>query len=194
MRKNYCIYIFIFSAILLNLLIIFNSYKTKTHQDNYFRLHIVANSNSIDDQIVKLNVSKKITSYLDSLLENTNTTNKDSSKEVITENINKIIEIANKEIKQNNANYTSYAKIGKISYDEKHSDMINMDKGIYDSVQVVLGDGKGENFWSLIFPYSYSPELTIEDENDIANYIEDDKIQIKSGILEDIQKVVKLFS
>lgn len=197
MRKNYCLYLFIFSAILLNILIICSSYSAKKKQDNFFRLHVIANSNSIDDQIVKLNVSKKITSYLDSLLKNNNSTNKDGSKKAITENIDEIIEIANNEIKMNNEDYTSYVNIGKISYDEKYSDTINMEEGIYDSVQVVLGDGNGENFWSLIFPYSYNADFSQDDSNtsnNLTNYIQADKIEIKSGILEDIKKVVKFFS
>jgi len=194
MKKNYCLYLFIFSVILLNILIIFSSYSTKKKQDNYFRLHVVANSNLIDDQIVKLNVSKKIKNYLNTLLKNNNSTNKDNSKEIITENIDKIIEIANSEIKMNNEDYTSYVNIGKIYYDEKHSDNIHMDKGIYDSIQVVLGEGKGENFWSLIFPYSYNLEFTEINDNDINDYIQEDKIEIKSGILEDIKKIVKFFS
>ena len=194
MRKNYCIYIFIFSAILLNLLIICSSFETKTNQDKYFRLHIVANSNSIDDQIIKLNVSKKITNYLALLLENNNSNNKDNSKKIIKEHIEEIIEIANNEIKINNEDYTSYVNIGKISYDEKHSDVIDMEKGIYDSMQVVLGEGKGKNFWSLIFPYSYNAEFTITNDDTLENHIENDRIKIKSGILEDMKKVVKFLS
>lgn len=177
---------------LLNILIIYSSYKLNLNQNNYFRLHIVANSNSIDDQIVKLNVSKKITSYLESLTKKNNIKTKANSKKVIINNIDQIIEIANNEVKQNNKDYSSCVNIGKIYYEEKHSDILNMDKGIYDSIQIVLGEGKGENFWSLIFPYSYSVEY-IKDNNMINN-LYNNKIEIKSGIIKDIKKVVKLLS
>lgn len=194
MRKNYCIYIFIFSVILLNILVIANVYKTIINQNNYFRLHIVANSNSIDDQILKLKVSKKLTNYLEKLLKNNNTINKTDSKKIIVENINQILEIANNEIKTNNINYTAYANIGKISYEKKYSDSITMDKGIYDSIQIVLGDGKGENFWSLIFPYSYNSNIIENNNNTASKYIDNTDIEIKSGFFEDIKKVVKFFS
>lgn len=192
MRKNFCIYIFIFSVILLNLLIILSAYNNKSNQEEYFRLHVVANSNSIEDQILKLNVSKKITNYLDSLTKENNITTKEASKKIITDNVNEIIQVANNEIKLYNKDYKASINIGKIYYDEKHSDTINMKEGIYDSIQIVLGEGKGENFWSLIFPYSYNAISTNSDE--ISGYLNDDKIEIKSGILEDIKKVVKLFS
>ena len=188
MRKIYTLYIFVFSLILLNAIILFNCYKSKNNQDNYFRLHVVANSNSIDDQITKLNVAKEVNKYISNLFGNEKIYNKINTKNIVIENIDDILEVANNEISKCNENYTSYANVGKISYDKKYSDTIDMDKGIYDSIQIVLGDGKGENFWSLIFPYSYNTELTaFKDLN--ANDIE-----LKSGILENIQKVVKIFS
>ena len=188
MRKNYSIYIFTFCLILLNILIIFNCYKAKNKQDNYFRLHVVANSNSIDDQITKLNVSKKINNYISYLFDSNKTYSKNDTKNIIIENIDNILDIANSEIKMCNEDYSSYANIGKISYDKKYSAVIDMDKGVYDSVQIVLGNGKGENFWSIIFPYSYNAELT--DSNDL----DEKDIEIKSGIIENIKKVVKFFS
>ena len=119
MRKNFCIYIFIFSTILLNLLIILSAYSNKTNQEEYFRLHVVANSNSIEDQILKLNVSKKITNYLDSLTKDNNITTKEASKKIITDNVNEIIQVANNEIILNNKDYGASINIGKIYYDEK---------------------------------------------------------------------------
>ena len=154
-------------------------------------MHIVANSNSIDDQIVKLNVSKKVNNYINLLFQNKKNYNKDEAKEIIEENIYNILDIANSEIELSNENYLAHANIGKISYDEKHSDMINMDKGTYDSLQIILGEGKGENFWSLIFPYSYNQELTgyINEENS-ENILENENIEIKSGIIENLQKAL----
>lgn len=193
MRKNFCVYVCIFSFIILNILLIFNSINLSNNQNSYFRLHIVANSNSIEDQITKLNVSKKVTSYIEQILDSCNY-NKNESKSIIISNLNQILEIANNEIKTNNKDYTSYANIGKISYEDKYSDVIDMEEGIYDSIQIVLGDGKGENFWSLIFPYSYDCQMLQDSNNNISNTLESNNVKIKSGIIEDIKKVVKLFS
>ncbi len=196
MRKKYTFYLFITFFITLNLVIIFNSIKLKNNQDNYFRLHVVASSNSLDDQIIKLNVTKSVNNYLNKLYELNkdkikNVNDKEEAKKLIENNINSILEVANNEIALQNGTYTSYAKIGKISYGEKYSDKINMEEGIYDSVQIVLGEGNGENFWSLIFPYSYNSEFNTEDNKDI---IENKDIKIKSGIIESIKKVIKQFS
>lgn len=188
MNKKYCIYICIFSFILLNVLLLFHCFNAKQNQDNFFRLHIIANSNSIDDQITKLNVSKKVTSYINKIC-NANCYNNTDAENTIKSNINEILEIANNELKKNSSKYTAYANIGKISYDEKHSDTLDMEKGVYNSVQIVLGEGNGENFWTLIFPYAYNTDI---EENQID--FDNNDIEIKSGILETLKKVTKFIS
>lgn len=194
MNKNYPLYICIFCFILLNIFLVFSNISSKNNQNDYFRLHIVANSNSLDDQIIKLNVAKKVNEYLTSLYETSYLTSvlneKEDTKYVIKSNIDNILEIANNELKNQESNYACYANIGKIKYDEKKSEQINMNEGIYDSIQIVLGNGKGENFWSLIFPYSYNPNF---DGTNNSDYIFNDEIEVKSGILETIKKVVKNF-
>ena len=191
MKKNYPLYVCIFCFLILNILLVFNNINSKNNQEKYFRLHVVANSNNVDDQIIKLNVVKKINNYLDTLYSTSkNLNNKKDTKMLIINNIDKILEVANNELKNSNIDYTCYANIGKISYDEKSSEGINMEEGIYDSIQVVLGCGKGENFWSLIFPYSYNPYYSIK--NDSEN-IYDDNIEVKSKLIETLEKVVKTF-
>lgn len=188
MNKKYCMYICIFSFILLNILLLGNCFKIKQNQENYFRLHIVANSDLIDDQITKLKVSKKITNYLNSIC-NSNLSDSYATQKEIESNIPEILEIANNELKENGMSYEAYAKVGKISYEEKHSEMLDMEKGTYNSVQIILGNGNGENFWTLIFPYA---DITNNEENQID--FDNNDIEIKSGILETLKKVAKSFS
>lgn len=188
MNKKYCMYICIFSFILLNIFLLVHSFKIKQNQENYFRLHVVANSDLIDDQITKLKVSKKITNYLNSIC-NSNLSDSYAAQKEIENNITKILEIANSELRENEAGYEAYAKIGKISYGEKHSEMLDMEKGTYNSVQIILGNGNGENFWTLIFPYA---DITNNEENQID--FDNNDIEIKSGILEILNKVAKSFS
>ena len=62
-----------------------------------------------------------------------------------------------------------------------------MRKGTYDSIELILGKGNGENFWSLIFPYSYNENFN----ESVYTSIENKEVEIKSGIFETIKKVVK---
>ncbi len=143
-------FIAILSFIILNTIFVITIYNKSYEKKDILRLHIVANSNSIEDQLVKLKVSEKINTYISSLSNLC-----DSKEEMISllkDSNNEIIEIADSTLKDNGFDYDTKLKIGKISYDKKESLSVNMEKGTYDSIQVVLGDGNGKNFWTLIFP------------------------------------------
>lgn len=138
----------IFSFIILNSIICFNIYKTQYISKDIVRLHVVANSNSISDQLTKLKVESKIKEYFKTL----NFKDKNALINTLKENSNRIIQISNQTSKQSGKVYTSSLKIGKISYDDKKSALIDMPKGTYSSICVVLGEGNGKNIWSIIFP------------------------------------------
>lgn len=140
------IFLFLFSFIILNLYIGTKISKKIDYQDNFIRLHVVANSNSISDQIEKLKISEKVNSYINEL-DIPNNATKEDILSILNKNSNEILNIAN-----NNTNYTSTLKIGKIQYEEKNSITYDMPSGTYDSVQLILGNGQGKNIWSFIFP------------------------------------------
>lgn len=130
----------------------------KSKNTQYFRLHVTANSNSLSDQIIKLKVADKISKYLSSL--KLKDLNKAQIKSKLSNNIYDILDISNDVLNLNNANYKSSANIGNIYYTKRAKKDINnsctMSAGNYDSLNVILGEGKGENYWSLIYPYSYN--------------------------------------
>jgi hypothetical protein len=101
-EKNITLFIAIFSFTILNTLIAFNIYKTKFISKDIVRLHVVANSNNIDDQITKLKVESKINDYISSL----NSKTKKELIENIKKNENKILDIANSTVKENNKTYS----------------------------------------------------------------------------------------
>lgn len=147
-QKNITLFIAIFSFILLNTLIGFNIFKTKYISKDILRLHVVANSNSIEDQITKLKIESKINDYISSIRYK----NKEELIEKLKSNKDNILKLSDSTLKENNKIYTSKLKIGKISYDKKQSMTLDMYAGTYDSVCLVLGDGAGKNIWSIIFP------------------------------------------
>lgn len=145
-KKNLHIYIFIFSFIILNLYIGIKFILKQNYIDNFIRLHVVANSNSIDDQIDKFKVSEKLTNYINTLNLPNNISNEELLS-ILNTKSNELLTIAN-----STSNYNSTLKIGTIHYDEKQNVIYDMPSGNYDSVQVILGNGKGKNIWSFISP------------------------------------------
>lgn len=158
--------LFLLSVIIVNLFIIFNIYHIENKTENTFRIHVVANSNALEDQIVKLKVENKLDSYIENL---------DFSSETIQsklqENANQILAIANQVLQENEQNYTSTLEIGKIYYDEKENSLLTMPQGTYESAKLILGEGQGKNIFTLIFPEKEDME-NIQNLNSIVPGIE----------------------
>lgn len=169
LKQNIPLFIFLLSFILLNVHLIFATNINENNSKNYFRIHVVANSDSIDDQILKLNVSKKVDEYICEITKDLET--KEDYKKCVTTRIQDILVVANNVLKDNSANYKVKAYIGNMYYDEKIKDSFTMESGIYDSLKIVIGNGEGENWWSLIFPY------TILEENEDNICLEDIKTE-----------------
>lgn len=150
-NKNIPLIICVFSVIVLSLYTAVGLYNKSNKIEDTFRLHVVANSNNVQDQIVKLKVANKIESYVNSLINNPNL-NKLEVYKIIYNNMDTILTISNNELKENNINYASTAKLGKINYEEKENIHESMQEGSYDSLQILLGKAEGKNYWNLIFP------------------------------------------
>lgn len=144
----------IFLFILLNTLIVLNIYtkETEKNNSNILRLHVIANSNLVEDQILKLKVYENITEYIKNLELENNIYSKDEIISKVKENISDILTISDDTISKNNLKYRTSVNIGKMYYDKRQSVLLDMDKGNYDSIKIILGAGNGKNIWTLISP------------------------------------------
>lgn len=149
-KFKFFLFIFLFSLITLNLIFSLNILKKKIIKDDILRLHVVANSNLLEDQIIKLKIYEKVNDYIQNIASKTNSKNELISK--IIENKDKILEISNEQLTKSNKNYSSTLKVGSMYYDKKQSVFLDMEKGTYDSINITLGNGEGKNIWSLIMP------------------------------------------
>jgi len=168
MRYKKTFVIFLISFILLNLTLVFATNINNNNYTNYFRIHIVANSDSIDDQLLKYTIAKQVDDYITKITKNCNS--KEESKEVVANNIQSILKLCNNIIQEQNYNYIVKAHIGKIQYDEKQKDNTQMQAGTYDSLKIVIGSGNGQNWWSLIYPIAITNVDTEDAFNEDATF------------------------
>ena len=190
----------IFLFILLNTVIVFNLYAKDKSKSDILRLHVVANSNSTSDQIIKLKVENEINNYI----KDNFTDIKDNKQEIINNLKSKnseLISLSNNILNENGFNYDTTIKIGKIYYDEKKSQTLTMEKGTYDSIQILLGEAKGRNIWSLIFPNettiknissldSILPGIKNLFNDDNGKFDKENTIEYDSKILEILRKIL----
>ena len=136
------------------------------------RLHILANSNSAEDQKLKLKVR-------DSLLL------ADVFKEKEPD-LAQICEMADKIIKENGKNYTSKAERGRFYFPTKRYENISLPAGEYEALRVVLGEGKGENWWCVMYPplcfgKNARGELDEKSEEELKKMLTEESFNLVSG-------------
>ncbi|MGE5395953.1 MAG: stage II sporulation protein R [Chitinophagales bacterium] len=118
--------------------------------DNLIRIHVVANSDSTFDQATKIQVKDRIVEWLSPRLAMSGSVNQ--SKEFLGNNLETIMAIAYDEIKNNQAGYSAYATVGEFEFPTKSYGELTLPRGKYTALRVVLGEGKGKNWWCVLYP------------------------------------------
>lgn len=118
--------------------------------DSVFRLHVIANSDSKEDQELKLKVRDELLSYMNIISKDS--TNKQEAMQIANEHKEEFIQIAEKVIKENGYNYTVNVQGGKADFPTKYYGDITLPAGTYDALKVQIGEAKGQNWWCVMFP------------------------------------------
>ena len=150
MRKN-----FIIITILLIVFLAINAYSYATNiseglANNFFRLHIIANSDSEEDQNLKLKVRDSIIEYMETLTENIN--DKQAVIEISQNHIPDFQRIAENVIKENGYDYPVNIEIGNFYFPTKYYGNISLPAGNYDALKIEIGNAVGQNWWCSLFP------------------------------------------
>lgn len=117
---------------------------------NLIRFHVIANSDSQEDQALKLKVRDKILESMKSVLAKSNSI--EESRELIINNIDYIKKIAEKEIYKNNKPYKVSVALENAKFPTKSYGDIVLPTGNYESLRVKIGNAKGKNWWCVMFP------------------------------------------
>lgn len=115
-----------------------------------FRLHVIANSDSKEDQNLKLIVRDKLLAYMNSICENCTT--KQDAIYIVRENQNTFEQIAADTIKEQGFSYPVKINIGNFEFPTKNYGDISLPAGYYDALRVEIGEAKGQNWWCVMFP------------------------------------------
>ncbi|NLZ53239.1 MAG: stage II sporulation protein R [Thermoanaerobacteraceae bacterium] len=147
-----------------------NSKVTANQLSNkLIRLHVIANSDSPEDQQIKLKVRDVIISALNEEFKDIDDIN--ISRKFIKNNLKYIEKIAKQEIEKNGKNYSVKAVIGKFPFPVKNYGYVTLPAGQYEALRIIIGSGKGENWWCVLFPPLCFVDITrgiSEDEAKVA--------------------------
>lgn len=119
-------------------------------RENVLRMHILANSDSIADQSLKLKVRDAILEHSEEIFGKT--VSFEDFKNVSAENLEKIHEIAQAVIDEYGFDYEISVEETKMFFDERTYGDITMPAGDYDAVRVTIGSAEGHNWWCVMYP------------------------------------------
>lgn len=184
--------------LLLSVFIIFTIYifypylKDKETTDGFkrevIRFHIRANSDKKEDQELKLKIRDKILQTMGDKFEGTQSL--EESREVILDNIEELKSIAERVIEDEGMNYNVNISLGQDSFPIRRYGQLVFPQGQYETLMMEIGEGKGQNWWCVMFPplcfvdVTYS--LAIEVDGQLGDYLLDETqpLKLKSKLAE----------
>lgn len=120
-------------------------------QKSEMRLRILASSNSQEDQKIKLEVKEIVYNYL-------KTNNKLNGNNIDIEDLESYL---NQQFKNNDIKVTHE----KVKYEAKAYEEKIIQAGYYDTILITIDEGKGKNFWTLLYPEFF--DISFDGENEI---------------------------
>lgn len=118
--------------------------------DTVFRLHVIANSDSKEDQDLKYKVRDSLIDYMNDICKNCKT--KQEAIDLVKKYQNNFKQIAIERIQKEGYNYDVNIDIGDFEFPTKQYGDISLPSGFYDALKVEIGEAKGQNWWCVMFP------------------------------------------
>lgn len=184
------------------------SNASEDYKDKLIRFHVIANSDSDEDQNLKLKVRDAVINYLQpKLLESESI---EESELIIKREYSELEKISKNIILQNGYNYDVKIGIDYSEFPTKQYSNVVLPAGEYKALKIIIGEGSGKNWWCVMFP----PLCFVDEEKGIIDKDTDDKlrevlteeeynliaqktsnqtnrVQIKFKIVEIVQNIVK---
>lgn len=117
---------------------------------NLIRLHVVADSNSAEDQAIKLQVRDAITAKLETVMDEL--PDLETAKAYLEAHLPELEQIANDTLKAAGNGCQAVVTLAKEAFPTREYDTFTLPAGIYESLRVTIGSGEGKNWWCVVFP------------------------------------------
>lgn len=118
--------------------------------DKVVRLHVLANSDSEEDQALKLKVRDRILAYTEPLLESAE--GRLEAEGLLRGQLLELERIAGEEIAANGYGYAVSVRLEDTMFPTREYEGFTLPAGKYLALRVVIGEGAGQNWWCVVFP------------------------------------------
>ena len=118
--------------------------------EKILRFHVRANSNSRADQALKLKVRDAVGAYMQQQLDCVQDIRECSL--IVQENLAQVIKTAQQAVAQEGYDYSVDARIETVAFPQKTYGNYTFPAGDYQALNVIIGSGKGQNWWCVMYP------------------------------------------
>jgi stage II sporulation protein R len=133
--------------------------------EELIRLHVVAASDSAEDQAVKLRVRDAVVESLQDAMADVGDIGE--ARAYIQENLPKIQQTANDCLHALGYEGNAVATLKEEIFDTRYYDTFTLPAGVYEALRITIGEGQGKNWWCVVFPTLCIP-ATSEGFGDVA--------------------------
>lgn len=164
-------------------------------KDKIIRLHVVANSDSPEDQAIKLQIRDAIIKELEPKLENLK--NQEEVKNLISANMDNLIAAAEEEMARLGKGFPIDIELGTYEFPTKVYGDLSFPAGSYQALNVKIGEAQGKNWWCVMFPplcfvdiaQGVISEKTLEEFKEILDEDELELLKSKKNSEEETVKI-----
>ncbi|AYD39177.1 stage II sporulation protein R [Clostridium fermenticellae] len=195
----------IFICVIISILVVFGcAFEGKAKSQNLqkdiaskiIRFHVIANSDLGNDQQLKLKVRDKVLQYIQPKLKGSK--NIYESRKILLANNDEINKIANDVVKKNGYNYEVKTMLSHENFPVKTYGNITLPQGRYEAYRIIIGSGKGHNWWCVMFPPLCFVDITKgevsyeETEKDMRKVLTDEEYKSIDNKINSTDKSIKI--
>ena len=147
------------------------STASEDYKNKLIRFHVIANSDSDEDQNLKLKVRDAVIDYLQPKLELSSSI--EESETIIKSEYKELENISKNIILENGYKYDVSVGIDYSTFPTKQYSNVVLPAGEYKALRIIIGEGKGKNWWCVMFP----PLCFVDEQSSIIDTDTDEKLR-----------------
>lgn len=160
-------------------------------QDEVLRLHVLANSDSQEDQTLKLQVRDRVLEYAANLMDHAG--DRAQAEQIAAQNLQGIQKAAQQEVYDRGYNYPVQVQLTNMYFNTRQYDTVTLPAGDYDALRITIGEAAGKNWWCVMFPPMCLPAA--EESRKLEDVLNADQMDlVQGGTQYEVKfKVVEIF-
>ena len=126
--------------------------------DNVLRLHVVANSDSAEDQAIKLKVRDAVLTAAEAVIAGAE--DKAQAQTMLAAHLENLEAAANTVLDELGCTDRAQVTLTEEAFSTREYDTFTLPAGVYDALRVTIGEGQGRNWWCVVFPSLCIPAVS----------------------------------